>query len=102
MSTIQDALKALKRGVKDDGESYRLRDAVIDAVVELEADNARLRALVEALKPPASGRGMWLGRCPWCHAAWSPTPGYRTYEEGNENEPHAGDCPAFTPDGTVK
>lgn len=67
----------------------------------LKADNARLRALVDGLKPPAHGRGMWLARCPWCHAAWSSVPGHRTFEEGNEAEPHD-DCPAFTPDGVAR
>ncbi len=95
--------KTLQEAQGDGPQKWPARCLVLlDQNAALEADNARLRALVAALKPPADGRGMWLGRCPWCHAAWSPTPGYRTFAEGNENEPHGADCPAFTPDGEVR
>lgn len=80
------------------GEDYKWRDAVINHVEALEADNARLRALV-AKAQTSEGRGhVDESGCPWCNGeGW-----WKTRGGDRLGGPHDADCPAFTPDGTVK
>ena len=64
-----------------------------DEFKTLEADNARLRALIKGAE---WGDGTQGGRwCPWCQSK---------EERGHyaKTQDCATDCPAFTPEGAVK
>lgn len=69
--------------------------AQVKEVGRLYAENERLRALVKAGER-AMGNWATDGFCPWCGATRS------TMSEPKWSEPHASDCPAFTPEGVVK
>lgn len=58
-----------------------------EEVQRLEADNARLRALIKENETHC------CGECGWCRADVSP---YRP------DDRHKADCPAFTPEGIVR
>lgn len=67
------------RGFEDTSTDERVE--IIEEFKRLQADNARLKALIkEAERTP------YEHACPWC---WAETE-------------HAHDCPAFTPEGEVK
>lgn len=75
------------------GDDYRLRDAVINEVETLQADNARLRALVTS----AQSEQTWINNdgyeerlpiCPWCQSEHLPR--------------HEEKCRAFHPNGEVR
>lgn len=60
----------------------------------LLAEVDRLRALVKAGER-AIGNYAMDPFCPWCGAT-------RCDYDKSAHEPHAADCPAFTPDGVVR
>ena len=70
------------------GDDYKLRDAVIDEVEALQADNARLRAVIKEAEKSGDRPGAYP-MCPWCQS------------EPGDKDRHA-DCPAFTPEGEVR
>lgn len=74
---------AIERLKKLCGDDYKPRDVVIDEVAALQADNARLRALVKSAEKGTAAFTM----CPWCEM---------------EGGGHFESCPAFTADGVVK
>ena len=69
--------------------------------VNLRADGAALVAAVRRLRAlvMAAENADDAERCPWC-GVWRKHIG--SFTSRDLNEPHRVDCPAFTPDGTVK
>ena len=86
------AMAELKRRTGN-GDDYKLRDAVIDEVEALQADNARLRALVKESEWHAGDREGW---CQFCGSLPDGADGMAS------DDRHSPDCRAFTPDGVVK
>lgn len=84
---FNDAMAELKRRTGN-GDDYKLRDAVIDEVEALQADNARLRAVIKEAEKSGDRPGAYP-TCPWCQS------------EPGDKDRHA-DCPAFTPEGEVR
>lgn len=70
-------------------KGFLAADEANDLVVKLEADNARLRALVKDSEWRDNGCGGF--ECAHCEAGF--------YEVMAQHKP---DCPAFTPDGVVR
>jgi hypothetical protein len=86
----------------------------IDRIRATIEDNARLRALIKAHliervdgEKHGDGRDpttIWF-RCLACGDYYEPSPERAVEHKGlpaGARQPHAADCPAFTPEGTVK
>jgi hypothetical protein len=69
-------------------EAYKVQK---ETLARLESEVSRLRAVIKSAE--AKGESQGWDCCPWCQSL---------RDGGSNEEPHADDCEAFTPDGEVR